>query len=68
MTEMTIVQFSLQKRRKERPYHQIMKFCDPRTKFILTGNRKHIENKMCKSFYGLLEQPDYFILPPSYET
>ena len=40
-----------------------MKFCDPRTRFILIGDLKHIENEMCKSFYGLPEQPDYFVLP-----
>ena len=45
-----------------------MKFCDPRTKFILIGNQKYIENKMWKSFYDLVEKSDYFDFPPSYET
>ena len=29
-----------------------MKFYDPRTKYILTGNEKYIQDEMCKSFYG----------------
>ena len=40
--------FSTKVTPKNRPYHQIMKFCDPRTKFMLTGDQKHIENEMCK--------------------
>ena len=44
-----------------------MKFCDPRAKYIITENQKYIENKMCKSFYGLLDQPDYFINPVPFE-
>ena len=48
---------------KNRPYHQIMKFCDPRTKFILTGYQKYIENKMCKSFYGLAVKLIHFDYP-----
>ena len=35
---------------KNRPYHQIMKFCDPRTKYILTGSKKYAKDKMYKSF------------------
>ena len=61
---MTIVQFSLRKnKKKHRLYHQIKKFRDPRKRFILIGDLKHIENDMCKLFYGLSEQPDYFVLP-----
>ena len=41
---------------KNRPCHQIMKFCDPRTKYILTGNQTYIEDKIYKSFYGLPEK------------
>ena len=65
---MTIVKLSLQKQKNNRPYHQIMKSCDLRTRFILTGYLKHIENEMCRSFYSLPEKSDYFVLPPSYET
>ena len=57
--------FSTKVTSKNRPYHQIMKFCDPRTKFILIGDWKHIENKMCKSF--LAEKSYYFDFPPSYQ-
>ena len=59
--------FSTNLTAKSRPYHQTMKFCDPRTQLILTGNQKHIENKMCKSFYGLAEKSDYFDFLPSFE-
>ena len=48
--------FSTKVTAKNRPYHQIMKFCDPRTKFMLTGNQKYIENEICKSFCGLPEK------------
>ena len=68
MTEMSIVQFSQKKHKNNRSYHQIMKFCDSRTRFRLTGDRKHVENDVCKSFYGMPEISDYFVLPPSYET
>ena len=55
--------FSTKLTAKNRLYHQIMKFCDKRTKYILTGNQKYIENEMCKSFYGLLEESDFFENP-----
>ena len=45
-----------------------MKYCDPRTKFILTGDWKHIENELCQLFYGLVEKSDYFDFPPLYQT
>ena len=37
-----------------------MKFCDPRTKYILTGNEKYVKDEMYKSFYGFPEKSDYF--------
>ena len=58
--------FSTKLTAKNRPYHQIMKFCDPRTKFILTGNEKYVGDKMCKLFYGLTEKSDYFNHAPSF--
>ena len=44
-----------------------MKFCDPRTKLILTGERKHIENKCVNYFMVLPEKADYFVFPPSHQ-
>ena len=60
--------FSTKEKTKNRLYHKIMKFCDPRTRFILIGDQKHIENEICKSFYYLPEKSDYFDFPPSYQT
>ena len=57
-----------EKIKNSRPYHQIMKFCDTRIRFVLTGQKKYIENKMYKLFYGLPEIPDHFVSPPSCET
>ena len=34
--------------------------CDPKTKYILTGNKKFVDNEMYKSFYGLAEKSIYF--------
>ena len=52
--------FSTKLTAKNRPYHQIMKFCDPKTKYILTGNMNYIKNEMYKSFYGLPEKSEYY--------
>ena len=43
-----------------------MKFCDPRTKYILTENEKYVGDEMCKSFYGLPEKSDYFNHTPTF--
>ena len=59
--------FSIRLTSKNRPYHQIMKFCDPRTKHILTRNQKYIENKMYKSFYNSTEKSIYFYSPPPFK-
>ena len=43
-----------------------MKFCDPRTKHILTGNKKYVTDEMYKSFYGLPEKSEYLDFAPTF--
>ena len=45
---------------KNRPNHQIMKYCDPRTKYILTGSEKYVGNEMYESF--MVHQKNQIIL------
>ena len=58
--------FSTKLTAKNRPYHQIMKFCDPKTKYILTGKKDLIKPEMYKSFYGLPETAEYHDFAPPF--
>ena len=44
----------------------MLKFCDPKTKFILTGKKIYLEYEIYQSFYGFPEQSNYFDFAPTF--